>query len=192
MFVVFPKLRLRISVFALPAMLLMLWTEGTAAFLMLVFSALTHECGHIVALKLLGYRARRVDLLPMGALIVCPEGIPDRDEFVIALSGPLFSLVLSLVFTCLFFALGGVLLLFGAVINASLGTFNLLPVSKLDGGKALFCFLSYKGVKNASRICNIASAVSKSIFVAASVLCAMATDFNLGVILLLLALLFQL
>ncbi len=173
-------------------MLLMLWLEGKAAFSVLMLSAAVHEIGHILAMKILGYRARRVDILPMGALIVCPEGVPDRDEVIIALAGPIASLLTALVSFAFFAVNGDAISLFCSVINLSLGAFNLLPVEKLDGGKALCCFLSHRKKENGRRICSAASVCSKMIFLSIAMLCAVCSGFNLGVIVLSAALLLQL
>lgn len=191
MFIVFPKIRLRLSVFALPSFLLMLWLEGALPFAIILFSALMHEFGHLLALKILKYRVRRIDILPMGALIEVPEGIIYRDEAIIAVSGPLTSIILSLVCTVLFLITKDVYALFGAAMNALLGLFNMLPARKLDGGKALCCLLLHKN-KKAERICSAASIASKAVFLFIAVLCFLLCDYNLGVAILSFSLLLQL
>lgn len=191
MFIVFPRIRLRVSLFALPAYILMLWLEGIKPFSVMILSALVHELGHITAIRLCGYRLRRVDILPMGALIVCPEGIPNSDETKIALSGPLASLFLAFVGSLWFLKTREALALLATLINLVLGLFNLLPVQKLDGGKALFCFLSDK-TKKAERICSFASKFSVFIFFLLCLSFVILSNFNLGVIILSSALLVQL
>lgn len=194
MFVVFPRIRLRVSVLAVPTFIVMLWLEGALPFAMLMLSALLHELGHIFAMRACGHIPRRIDVLPMGALIVCPEGIADRDEACIAIAGPLVSLFCALGFSVWFALTGSVLALYATVINAALGIFNLIPIKKLDGGKALCCFLAAKGTKKeaAERFCSAASAISKCLFAVASIACAMLANFNAGVVLLSAALAFQL
>lgn len=191
MYIVFPRARLRISLFALPCLLLMLWLEGAAAFSVMLFSAAWHELGHLLAVKMLKYRVRRVDILPMGALIVLPEGINHRGESIIALSGPAFSFFGALALAFAFVIVKAPLLLFGAVVNCLLALFNLMPVRKLDGGKALYCFLAYKN-KKAERFCSAASITAKAVFVFFVTLCFMLSDMNLGVALLGIALVLQL
>jgi Zn-dependent protease len=134
----------------------MTWLEGVEPFFVMLFSASLHEAGHIFMMRTLGYRVRRVDILPMGALIVCPEGIPDYDEMKIALAGPLVSLFLALVSSLWFLESKSAISLLTTLINLVFGAFNLLPVRKLDGGKALFCFLSGK-TKRAEKICSFMS-----------------------------------
>lgn len=191
MFIVFPRFRLRISILALPIFICMLWLEGGLAFTVMMLSALIHELGHLLAAKLLSYRIRRVDILPMGALIVLPEGIDDRDEAIIAASGPIASLLAAVLFLFSFLFFRNAFLLFGAVINATLGIFNLLPVKKLDGGKALCCFLSYKGISG-KRICAVASLAAKAVFIFFAVFCFFVSGHNFGVALITVSLLLQL
>ncbi len=193
MYLTFPRYRLRVSVLALPAFFLLLWLEGPIPFGIMLFSAFCHELGHLTALKKCRRRARRIDILPMGALIVCPEGIPDRDECLIALFGPLASLLLFSVFGLLYCVFGSVFFLFGAVINAVLGFFNLIPISKLDGGKALLCFLLWKkGKEKAEQICSAISLAALGLVTMSVIAVICLSSFNLGVIILSLSLLLQL
>ena len=161
--------------------------------MIMLFSALMHEIGHLSALTLLGYRFRRIDVLPMGALIVVPEGIPYESEFVIAVSGPIVSLIVSIGFAIAYFINGTPLLLFGVISNLVFALFNLLPERKLDGGKALFCFLiKRKNAQTVDRICESVSMLSKAFFLIFVLFCASMSGFNLGVTLLSFSLLLQL
>lgn len=191
MFIVFPRIRLRVSVFAIPIFLLMLWLEGIEAFAAIMISAAVHELGHLFMIKRLGYRIRRFDLMPMGAVIVVPEGIPDNDELKIALSGPFSSLImlfLSAVCFCVFY---NAVTLLAVLINLVLSLFNLLPIKKLDGGKALWCYLSDKQ-KNAERICSAASLFAKIVFLIVSFSLYYLSECNFGVLILLFSLNIQL
>lgn len=183
---------MRLSVLALPAATVMLWLEGWQAFSIMAVSALLHELGHIIAIYVCGYRVRRVDVLPMGALIVLPEGIPDRLEAIIALSGPAVSCLCGAVSFAVFAMNRSAFALLGVVINLSLGLFNLLPVRKLDGGKALCCILRHKNIKSADRISACASYAAFMIFIFVASLCVILSGNNLGVLLLSAALILQL
>ena len=191
MYILLPRFRLRISVFCIPICALMIRLEGAFVFALMMLSAAVHELGHLIAVRRLGYGIRRIDLLPMGALIVLPEGINDRDEAVIALSGPMTSILISCLLFALFTLCGSVYALFGATVNITLGLFNLLPVRRLDGGKALCCLRAHRG-KPTEPICSIASYLSRAVFFAFSLSCFLLSGNNLGVALLALALLLQL
>ncbi len=191
MFILFPRFRIRVSVFALPVFMVMLWLEGLLPFAVVLISATAHELGHISALHFLGYRIRRIDILPMGAVIVVPEGISDCDEVKIALSGPIVSFLCAVFCSVWFIIDGSALSLFAVLINGVFAIINLMPVRKLDGGKALYCFLSYKQKKTAEQICSAVSICAKMIFIMFSAVSVVISDYNLGVILLSFALLMQ-
>lgn len=162
-------------------------------FCLMLFSAAFHELGHLAALKQCGRRARRIDILPMGALIVCPEGISDLDEALIALAGPLFSLALFAFFSVGYLIFGSVFCLFAAIINLVLAVFNLLPERKLDGGKALYCFLlSRTNKETTEQICSVASFAATAVLVSAVLYFIIVSGFNAGVLLLSGTLLLQL
>ncbi len=195
MFILFPKLRMRISLFAIPSAILMLWLEGTVPFLILMLSAAFHELGHILAIYLCGFEIRRFDILPMGALLVCPEGIPYNKETIIALCGPLASIFAGGISLVLGLILQNPLWLFATVVNLVLGLFNLMPFKKLDGGKALFCGLMSKSElkqKKAEQICSAASIIAKILFLFLIFCFVVASQYNLGVVLLSASLLVQL
>lgn len=202
MFILFPKFKLRVSVFSIPAAILLYWSEGGFPFAILLFSALLHELGHLSAVWILGYRVRRIDLLPMGALIVLPEGIPHEKEWKIAISGPLVSLLLAAVSAILFAVNPNLPMLYSVVINLVLALFNLLPIRLLDGGKALLCFLKARQLrknpssdlaeKKTERICSVISNISLVAFAVIIALCLSAVGYNLGALLLSAVLLVQL
>jgi Zn-dependent protease/predicted transcriptional regulator len=125
------------------------WAMGAMAALLLFASVLLHELGHsYVALK---YRIPigQITLFIFGGVAQMRKEPPSpRAEFLIAIAGPMVSLVIAAV--CLglvalaetssaadtfrgLIALGAVL---GAV-NTNLGLFNLLPGFPLDGGRVL-------------------------------------------------------
>ncbi len=194
MFILLPRLRLRISFFAIPTLILMLKCEGAFAFSLLLLSALIHELGHITAMFFQGLKPRRTDILPMGALIVCPEGVSYKSQLIISLSGPLASFFTAALTAGIYIFAPSAGMLFFGVINLTLCLFNLLPAQKNDGGKALFCFLAQKiqNEKTASRICLAVSVLSKILFAAAALLCLSYSGYNLGMGLLLFALIVQL
>ena len=95
-----------------------------------------HELGHWAALRALGARVRRVRLTAVGAEMEVDRTLSYGGELLAALAGPGANLALALAFSPL---TGGGLF---AGLNLALGCFNLLPVGRLDGGRALHCLLS--------------------------------------------------
>ena len=99
-----------------------------------LLAAAVHECGHLLAARLLGIRLRLLELDVIGARIFPKGAIPSYfAEWILAAAGPLLSLLLAL-FVFPFphpFA--------HAVLGAtcSLALFNLLPVCGFDGWRIL-------------------------------------------------------
>ena len=186
MYILFPRLRLRVSAFALPGALLLIYCEGLLPFCILFLSCLLHEFGHLAALCICKCRYRRMDILPMGALIVCPEGMPYKKELAVALAGPAASALGCAAALAFFAAFGSVSALYAFAVGAVLCRFNLMPAKRLDGGKALLNYLlMHKEKDTAERIC---SAVSSVVFVLLFALAAavyFALDGNAGVMLML-------
>ncbi len=186
MYILFPRLRLRVSAFALPGALLLIYCEGLLPFCILFLSCLLHEFGHLAAVCICKCRYRRMDILPMGALIVCPEGMPYKKELAVALAGPAASALGCAAALAFFAAFGSVSALYAFAVGAVLCLFNLMPAKRLDGGKALLNYLlMHKEKDTAERIC---SAVSSVVFVLLFALAAavyFALDGNAGVMLML-------
>lgn len=125
------------------------WGMGGIASLLLFVSVLLHELGHsYVALR---YRIpiRQITLFIFGGMAHMGKEPPSpRAEFLIAMAGPLVSLLLGV--GCLGGAMAVELLLAGSglqglvvlsgllgMVNVQLGLFNLIPGFPLDGGRAL-------------------------------------------------------
>lgn len=95
-------------------------------------AAAAHELGHLAAIYVLRGSVRRLRLTAAGAEL-CLEGTMSYSrELVCALAGPLVNLLLAFAAA----RLGAVVF---AGMNLALGLFNLMPLSMLDGGKALSC-----------------------------------------------------
>ena len=122
---------------------------GGIAALLLFLSVLLHELGHsYVALR---YRIpiRQITLFIFGGMAHMGKEPPTpRAEFLIAMAGPLVSLILgvgclggAMAVDSLFSGSGlqGLVVLGGllGMVNVQLGLFNLIPGFPLDGGRAL-------------------------------------------------------
>ena len=107
---------------------------------LLVPAALTacalHELGHILVIRLLGGNIKGVRLTAVGAELVLARPLGYWQEGLSALAGPGTNLVLALAFGG---TAGGLTF---AGLNLALALFNLLPVGRLDGGRALYCTLA--------------------------------------------------
>jgi len=116
----------------------------------LLLSIVLHELGHSAVAMRKGCRVREINLTCLGGAAVM-ERIPTRplDEFLMAIAGPMVSLVLgvALVFGGPYLPLPaygqGIVHIIGRVNFMLLG-FNLLPSFPMDGGRVLRAFLTPK------------------------------------------------
>jgi Zn-dependent protease/CBS domain-containing protein len=120
------------------------WTVGSAISIIFFLSILLHEMSHSVVARRYGIPVSSITLFVFGGVSNLTKEPDDaRQEFWIAVVGPLTSLALSVFFVILYFALspleegaGGVAANL-AVINVAIGIFNLIPGFPLDGGRVL-------------------------------------------------------
>lgn len=105
----------------------------------LIVCLVFHEYGHVQAMRYFGMKTKGIYLIPfLGGLALSDEKINTRwQSVVIALMGPFFGLLLSLVFLVVFATTGEIFFAGLSVFNALLNLFNLLPVVPLDGGHVL-------------------------------------------------------
>ncbi|WP_040950125.1 M50 family metallopeptidase [Gorillibacterium massiliense] len=108
---------------------------------------LIHELGHVAAARSFGWRVKEVQLLPFGGVAVTEEsnGMPAKEEILIALAGPLQNAVMIAIGLIMKVAIGQNAEWWDYFIKANLlvGGFNLLPVLPLDGGRVTLALLSY-------------------------------------------------
>jgi Zn-dependent protease len=148
---------------------------GVPAGLLLSGSVLAHELGHALVAQRFGIPIARIDLHLFGGTAMM-ERVPERprDELLVALAGPLVSLLLGgLGFAILLpggpFELApptsaGALLPFFAATNLGMAVFNLLPALPMDGGRVLRALLAMRlGMVHGTRI---AARVARALAVA--------------------------
>ena len=114
--------------------------------LVTVFSSLLHETGHLLIMTSVGNKPQAVRFEITGMNIIRQQDfqISTKNEVLIALGGPFINLVcflLSVIILCVY--KNENILTFGC-INLILMVFNLLPISRLDGGLALYYAISQK------------------------------------------------
>jgi len=184
MYAVFPRLKLRVNLFALPAFFLTLYLEGPLPTLLLLAAALLHEGGHFLALKASAVPVRRVDLNPMGAVILYDDSLCSLTASGwIAFAGAGANLTALLI--CFPWALKSPYLLFFALANGFLAFLNLLPWQALDGGKLLSCILCRRlPTEAAETTCRIVSRVTAMLLAALLLVIGTAAEFPLWYLLL--------
>ena len=123
------------------------WVMGGVAALLLFVCVLLHELGHSLVAKGYGIPVARVTLFIFGGVAqMASEPQRPRVELMIALAGPLVSVVIAI--ACFYLAttmtvetVGQVvafaIVKYLAMINTVILVFNLLPGFPLDGGRVL-------------------------------------------------------
>lgn len=112
--------------------------------LAMLVSLTLHEAAHALAARAMGQRFESIELMPFGGVAHMQTVLALRpmEEFVIAIAGPVASLLLPM---CL--ALSGTVSPLIQVLmrsSLSLAMFNLLPALPLDGGRALRALCSVR------------------------------------------------
>ncbi len=107
-------------------------TFGVVLFISLMF----HEWGHVLAMKHFGLKTRGIYLIPFfGGFAMRDEKVNTRwQAVVIALMGPCFGLLLSLLYMLVYGMTGDIFFAALASLNALLNLFTLFPILPLDGG----------------------------------------------------------
>jgi Zn-dependent protease/predicted transcriptional regulator len=128
----------------------------SALFVLALFGCVVlHELGHSLVARRYGVKVTHIMLLPIGGVAMM-ERIPDnpRQEFHIAIAGPLVSLGIAAVVAAVLFATGqaqhlrfqlmsqGAFFADLASINVFLALFNLIPAFPMDGGRILRSLLA--------------------------------------------------
>jgi stage IV sporulation protein FB len=116
------------------------FVPGAIAAALVIASLLIHEAGHLLAAKLCGVRVKAIGLCVKGAYLRRKDSKRAGAELLIAICGPLASILM-------FFILRGDLPVFHwvAQLNLVVALSNLLPIPSTDGARiarALVAILS--------------------------------------------------
>ncbi len=137
------KVDLKIFLF----LLLFLITSQIEMYILLMVFAIIHELGHLLAGILLKFKPQEIKIIPIGLQI---SFTIDEDEIektkyntlaikraIIALAGPIINFVIIAI--CIGLMAVNTELQLANIIYANflIGTFNLLPIYPLDGGRIL-------------------------------------------------------
>lgn len=119
-------------------LLIWFWNEnGAQPLVLLLTAAAVHEGAHLLVFRCFGVRPATFSLSPFGAVLeVDSRRLSYGAELAAVLAGPCANLVCGAVL-CRAAAGGNTALFAAAGAHLVLGTFNLLPLRPLDGGRAL-------------------------------------------------------
>jgi Zn-dependent protease/CBS domain-containing protein len=124
------------------------WIVGAIAALLLFISVLLHELCHSIVAQARGLVVKSITLFIFGGVSnIAQESEDPQDEFLIAVVGPLSSLVLAGLFWLGMLAVPndasplGALLYCLTTVNLMVAIFNIIPGFPLDGGRVLRAIL---------------------------------------------------
>ncbi|MCK4589584.1 MAG: site-2 protease family protein [Nanoarchaeota archaeon] len=133
------------------------WVMGITASLLLFVSVLLHELTHSLVAKLWKIEVESITLFFFGGVASLPsEDMKPWTEFWMALSGPLFSMALGMVFYFIYLLNGNVyvtaITFYLFQLNIILAVFNMLPGYPLDGGRVFRALLQmyFKDIRKAT------------------------------------------
>jgi putative peptide zinc metalloprotease protein len=113
------------------------WTMlfGWQFALVLIAVFVFHEYGHVLAMQKCGMKTKGIYLIPfVGGMAVGEKAQSYWHEVYISMMGPVFGLLMSVVFYAVFLITGNHFVGLVASVSALLNLINLLPVYPLDGG----------------------------------------------------------
>ncbi|MBN1255313.1 MAG: site-2 protease family protein [Deltaproteobacteria bacterium] len=150
------------------------WIVGLIASLLLFSSVLAHELTHSLVARSRGEEVRSITLFLFGGVAEISEepGTPAK-EFIIALVGPVSSLIIAALFFGLWYGMRGINEPIAAIarylsfINGILAVFNMIPGFPLDGGRVLRSVIwkMTGNLKRATRIASITGQVVAFLFI---------------------------
>jgi len=140
---------------------------GVASTLLFFTSVLLHELSHSIVANRLGLRIRKITLFIFGGVAnLTAEPSKPHVEFLVALAGPVTSILLSAFFFGLSWLLqdayypAAVAAGYLSLINGVLAVFNLIPGYPLDGGRLFRAAIWPKlGIQRATRVAAVVGQV---------------------------------
>jgi Zn-dependent protease len=125
------------------------WVLAVVTVLLLFVSVLIHELAHSLTARRFGIPIRGITLHIFGGVAELTREPPTaRAELVVAIMGPISSLLLGIGFGLVNMAVASPVLSVGlgylAFINLALAIFNLIPGFPLDGGRILRAFIWWR------------------------------------------------
>ena len=137
-------MRIKINFFSVMLALSLFITEGWEI-LFIIFPAILHELGHLIAAKACKVGIREMSVTILGARISLDGYYSYFDEFIISLCGPLVNII-CVILTAIYLRyskMSNISYLFFSS-SLSLALTNLMPIKSFDGGRMLQSILLKK------------------------------------------------
>ncbi len=166
--------RLRMGVWFPASVVVMLSLDHSGMTLLCLLASTMHECGHLLAMLLLGDLPSCVTFGAFGMRVEhrTDRQLSYRRLCIVSLSGPLVNAVCG----AWLWAVGAA---DAAWIHSILAVFHLLPVVSLDGGEALYALLCcHLAEERADRLVRLCSAIAVFPLTALGVWLLLSTGYN--------------
>ena len=145
-----PSLKIRLS-FTGALMIVALFLSHSYISIAAILASALHELGHIIAAKFCKIPLKELKLGIFGASLTPANYLFSyKKEIFLALAGPFINLAYSIPLLIFLTSQNDFFQLFIAT-SLFLGLLNLLPITDFDGGRILYCLLSYKFSPEAAR-----------------------------------------
>lgn len=140
-------MRFRIDLKIFLFIILFYFTKQIEIYAMIMFFAIFHEFGHLLAGVVLGMKAEKMEIMPYGITIsfkLMPQDYNKKikqgnqlelKKIIVALAGPIANVIMILIF--LQMNMNDSTRLMILYSNLLIILFNLLPIYPLDGGRAI-------------------------------------------------------
>ena len=177
-----PSFRLRIHPLSVPALILLFLFNEFSVLCVMLASLAVHEAGHVLVARLQHRKIYSLTLTAGGAeLSAQGVGFSYRADTALHLGGVSANFGLSILLFFLIRAHLSQLLFFAFYFNFFLVFFHLLPLSTLDGGRALFCVLcSRVTLEKADRIARATEVTTATLLLFVSLLLFVVSGFHLS------------
>lgn len=172
-------MRFRIDLKIFVFLIIFYFTKQIEIYAMIMFFALIHELGHLLAGLLLGMKPEKIELMPFGVSIsfkikveeynkkIKKGNLLEIKKILVAIAGPLTNFIIILITNSLKIDIfKGLMIIY---TNFLIMIFNLLPIYPLDGGRVLKGILHINfGIRKSELYTNIISKVMVAIITAIS------------------------
>ena len=172
-------MRFRIDLKIFVFLIIFYFTKQIEIYAMIMFFALIHELGHLLAGLLLGMKPEKIELMPFGVSIsfkikveeynkkIKKGNLLEIKKILVAIAGPLTNFIIILITNSLKIDIfKGLIIIY---TNFLIMIFNLLPIYPLDGGRVLRGILHINfGIRKSELYTNIISKVMVAIITAIS------------------------
>lgn len=163
-------MQIKIDLKVFIVVLIFLLTRQLEIYCVIMLFAILHELGHLVMGVILGFKPRKIEVLPVGVSACFYMNLKNYNKkiecanllalkkIIIAISGPITNFIIALL--CGFFeiSLFNISTDFIVFSNLLIGFFNLIPIYPLDGGRIIKGILHIIiGLKDSYKYTNILS-----------------------------------